>query len=327
VGHQVVVVTRSFGTTSNEPWEILADHDCEVVRVDEDASDSELLSAIASADGLIVGGRFITADLIDRSPQLRVISKHGVGVDHIDIEAAAAHGIVVTNTPGANANGVADLTIALMLAVARPILSGNAALRRGEWGRYPGVELWQKTLGLIGLGAIGTAVAKRAAGFDMRVLVYDPFIGADTIREVGAEEATLDDLLSESDFVSLHVPLTGDTRAIITTSSLSHMKPTAYLINTARGELVDEDALYAALIDGRIAGAGLDVFANEPPVGNDLVDLPNVVATPHIGSHSAESTTNVSTMAAENTVLVLEGRPPISQVNPTLNGDLSESLK
>jgi len=315
VGHTVVVATRSFGSTSNEPRKILEEHDCAIVLVDERASDAALLDALSTADGLIVGGRQITASFINACPRLRVISKHGVGVDHINLGAAAARGVIVTNTPGANANGVADLTFALMLAVARPIIEANAALKRGEWGRYPGVELWQKTIGLVGLGAIGSAVAKRAAGFDMTVLVHDPFVDHDTARDVGAATASLDELLQVSDFVSLHATLTEDTRAIITASMLARMKRSAYLINTARGELVDEEALFRALATGRLAGAALDVFAVEPPTRVDLVNLPNVVATPHIGSHSVESTTNVSTMAARNTVLVLTQQSPISQVN------------
>lgn len=312
---KVVVVTRSFGSTSSEPMEILEQHDCEVVRVDEQVPDTVLLEALSAADGLIVGGRKITGSLMSACPRLRVISKHGVGVDHIDVESATAQGIIVTNTPGANANGVADLTIALMLISARPILSANEALLRGEWGTHPGIELWRKTLGLIGLGAIGSAVAKRATGFDMTVLVHDPFVTHDVIHDVGATAASLDELLSASDFVSLHASLTEDTRAIITTSTLARMKPSAYLINTARGDLVDEEALYSALAEGRLAGAALDVFAEEPPRRTDLLSLPNVVATPHIGSHSIESTTNVSTMAAQNTVLALCQQPPISQVN------------
>lgn len=313
--HKVVVVTRSFGSTSNEPGEILERNDCEVVRVDEQEPDNILLEDLSTADGLIVGGRRITGSLMSACPRLRVISKHGVGVDHIDVDSATARGIVVTNTPGANANGVADLALALMLAVARPIISASDALKRGAWGTYQGVELWEKTLGLIGLGAIGSAVAKRAHGFDMNILVFDPFVSADTVREVGATAVSLEELLSASDFVSLHVPLTDATRSIVTTSTLALMKPSSYLINTARGELVDEDALYTALTTERLAGAGLDVLAEEPPSRTELVNLPNVVATPHIGSHSIESITNVSTMAARNAVLVLTDQTPTSQVN------------
>lgn len=312
---KVVVVTRSFGSTSDEPRAILERNGCEVVRVDEQEPDDVLLEDLSTADGVIVGGRRITGTLMSACPRLRVISKHGIGVDRIDVDSATARGIVVTNTPGANANGVADLVLALMLAVARPIISGSDALKRGDWGTYQGVELWEKTLGLIGLGAIGSAVAKRAHGFDMNVLVFDPFVSGDTVREAGATAVSREELLSASDFVSLHVPLTDTTRSIITASTLALMKPSSYLINTARGELVDEDALYAALTTGRLAGAGLDVFAEEPPSRTELVNLPNVVATPHIGSHSIESITKVSTMAARNAVLVLTDQTPISQVN------------
>ena len=184
--NKVVIVTRSFGSTSDEPRDILERNDCDVVRVDEQEPDSVLLEALSTADALIVGGRLISESLMSACPKLRVISKHGVGVDHIDVDAAAARGIIVTNTPGANANGVADLALALMLAVARPIMSASDALKRGEWGTYQGVELWEKTLGLIGLGAIGSAVAKRAHGFDMDILVFDPFVSDDTVQGAGA---------------------------------------------------------------------------------------------------------------------------------------------
>ncbi len=312
--YKVVVATRSFGSTSDIPWDILREGQCEVVIVDVETSNEELMQALRDADGLIVGNRAINSELMQAAPRLKVISMHGVGVDHIDLVAASQQGISVTNCPGANANGVADLTLALMLVVSRPIISANRALRNGQWGKHPGVEIWQKTLGLIGLGKIGLGVARRALGFEMELLVYDPFVDQVTITELGATAVSLKDLLRQSDYVSLHTPLTEQTRGLITEERFKLMKPTAFLINTARGELINEDALYAALKAKTIAGAALDVFSEEPPTNFDLINLPEVIATPHIGTHSRESTTNVSILSAKNTVLTLQNNTPISKV-------------
>ncbi len=312
--YKVVVATRSFGSTSDIPWDILREGQCEVVIVDVETSNEELMQALRDADGLIVGNRAINSELMQAAPRLKVISMHGVGVDHIDLVAASQQGISVTNCPGANANGVADLTLALMLVVSRPIISANRALRNGQWGKHPGVEIWQKTLGLIGLGKIGLGVARRALGFEMELLVYDPFVDQVTITELGATAVSLEDLLRQSDYVSLHTPLTEQTRGLITEERFKLMKPTAFLINTARGELINEDALYAALKAKTIAGAALDVFSEEPPTNFDLINLPEVIATPHIGTHSRESTTNVSILSAKNTVLTLQNNTPISKV-------------
>lgn len=312
---KVVVATRSFGSTSEKPWDVLARGGCEPVNVDvSEISDEALAEALEDADGLIVGGRPVTADIMARAPRLKVISMHGVGVDHIDLEAARTQGITVANCPHANFNGVADLTMGLILAVARRIPEASQALQRGEWGRFMGVEIWKKTLGLVGFGRVGRAVAGRAAGFQMRLLVCDPYVPDDEIEEAHGRAVSLDALTAEADFVSLHTPLTDETRHMINREALQRMKPKAYLINTARGELVDEKALYEALVQGAIAGAALDVFAEEPPAESPLLELPNVVATPHIGAHSRESTTNASIMAARNVVQALHAGEPVHRV-------------
>lgn len=304
--HRVLIATRTFGSTSTEPWDILAAADCECVRLDiKTASDAELTDALGRVDAAIVGGRPITASMIEQSERLKVIAMHGVGVDHIDREAAKAKGVVVTNAPGANVSSVADLAIGLMLAVARRIPQESLELKHGHWTSSVGTELWQKTLGLIGLGQIGRAVAQRAHGFEMNVHGYDPYVTEADFEELGVHPVALDDLVASADIVSLHAPLTPQTRNLINAERLAAMRPTAILINTARGDLIDESALRDALTNGVIAGAGLDAHVHEPPLDDSLVSLPNVVATPHIGAHTAEAVTRASVMAAQNVVAVL----------------------
>ncbi len=312
---KVLIATRSFGSTSQMPWKLLAEHGFEVMQLDiNKATEEELADAFREVDAAIVGSRLISAALIAGSPKLKVICMHGVGVDHIDLEAARLHRVVVCNCPGANADSVADLAFCLMLMVSRDILNANASLKRGEWGRHSGTLVWGKTLGLIGMGRIGQAVAQRALGFQMRVLVYDPFIPTESVEGIGAVPTSFDELLAEADYVSLHAPNTDQTHALINADTLGKMKPTAILINTSRGELIDEEALYQALKHKRIAGAGLDVYREEPPTHHDLINLPNVVATPHMGAHSTEAITTVSIMAARNVISALRGEP-INQVN------------
>jgi D-3-phosphoglycerate dehydrogenase len=312
---KVLIATRSFGSTSETPWKLLAENHAEIVRLDiNKATEQELAAALREVDAAIIGARLIRAEVIAGAPRLKVICMHGVGVDHIDLEAARAHQVVVCNCPGANADSVADLAFCLMLMVSRDVLNANASLKRGEWGRYSGTVVVGKTLGLIGMGRIGQAVTQRALGFHMRVLAYDPFVPPQNIEEIGAKTTSLGELLAEADYVSLHAPVTDETRTLINADTLGKMKSTAFFINTSRGELVDEEALYQALKNHQIAGAGLDVFSEEPPTRHDLINLPNVIATPHIGAHSTEAITNVSIMAAQNVISALQGEP-INQVN------------
>jgi D-3-phosphoglycerate dehydrogenase len=239
---------------------------------------------------------------------------HGVGVDHIDLEAARRHGVVVANCPGANSHAVADLAIGLMIDLARSICAVNGEVHNRVWRSRQGVELWGKTLGLVGLGMIGQGVARRARGFDMRVLAFDPYAGPGVAERLGVQMVALDELLAASDFVSLHAPLTPETHHLIGAAQLALMPPHAYLVNTARGGLMDEAALAEALAQGRLAGAALDAFAAEPPWGSALLDLPNVVATPHIGAHTRESIERVGVLAVRNVVNVLEGKEPLHRV-------------
>ena len=308
---RVLVTSRSFGSTSEVPLQILARAGCQIIKLPAGAKmdEASLIGAAGEVEGWIAGTEPITARVIQASPHLKVIAKHGVGVDNIDLAVARDRGIVVTNTPGANTEAVAELTIGLMLALARRIVRADRHLRAGSWKPIAGVELAGKTLGLIGLGRIARVVVRRLAGFEMNVIAYDPVRDEDFARQWRVRYCPLDDALRQADFVSLHAPRTDATHGLIGATQLALMKPTAFLINTARGELVDEPALIDALAAGRIAGAGLDVFACEPPGDSLLLTLENVTVTPHIGAHTADAITVMSSMAAESLVAALEGRP------------------
>lgn len=283
----------------------------------------ELLRQASASDGLIslLTDRIDEA-LLDAAPGLRVVSNYAVGFDNIDLEAATARGVVVTNTPGVLTETVADFTMALILGVARRLVEADKYTRAGKWKSWEpmlflGRDVHGATLGLVGLGRIGAAVARRARGFGMRMLYNDIVRREDLEGELGLEFATLEEVLRRSDFVSIHTPLTPQTRHLIGAAELAIMKPTAFLINTARGPIVDQEALYRALKDGAIAGAGLDVFEVEPvSAGDPLLALENVVVAPHIASASVETRTRMAMMAVENLLAGLAGRRPPNLVNP-----------
>jgi len=261
-----------------------------------------LLAELAGADGLIVrSATRVTSELLERAPRLRVVGRAGVGVDNIDVEAATRRGVLVMNTPGGNATSVAEHTLALILALARSVPQLNAAIHAGRWekGAASGMELRGKTLGLIGLGRVGSEVARRARAFEMRVLAHDPHISENVARDVGTELVPLQELLAQSDIVSLHTALSPETEKMINAETLARMKRGARLINAARGELVDEAALAAALRSGHLAGAAVDVFAAEPPRGSPLLGLPNVIATPHVAGSTAEAQEEIGTQIAQ----------------------------
>ena len=274
-------------------------------------SSAQLAELLPGVDGFIAGLDAIDAAALAEADSLRVIARYGVGVDNVDLEAAAARGIVVTNTPGANATSVAELTVTLLLLLARPVLPAAAATRAGQWPRTSGLSLAGKTVGLLGLGAIGREVAGRLSGFDCRLLGYDVAPDEGFARSHQVTLVALEELLAQSDFLSLHVPLLPATRGFVDEAFLAAMKPGAYLINTARGELVDEAALLRALESGHLAGAALDAFVQEPPdAGSPLLALPQVIATPHMGAHTDGSTTAMGRMALADCLAVLENRPP-----------------
>ena len=286
-------------------------------RENEPVPQEVLLKEVANAEGLYcMLSDQIDASVINAAPHLKVISTMAVGFDHIDLTAATQRGITVTHTPGVLTETTADLAFALMMAASRRLMEANRAIYQGQWKTWSplfmaGRDVHGASLGIIGLGRIGEAMARRARGFRMRVCYYSRQRREDLEKELGLSYMPLDELLQYSDFVSLHVPATVDTFQLISTREFNLMKPNAVLINTARGSVVDEEALFAALISGQIRAAGLDVFAEEP-VNPDhpLLQLPSVVALPHMGSASLETRNNMAYMAAEDMVAVLSGSPP-----------------
>jgi len=284
---------------------------------------AELLEAVAAVDGyLSMITDAVDAELMDAAPRLRVVSNMAVGYNNIDVAAATQRGIVVTNTPGILTEATAELAFALVLAAARRVVDLDRRTRAGEWTCWAPLlflsrEVSGKTLGVVGLGRIGRAVARRARAFGMRVLYHNRSrLDEAEERDLGVEYAERDDLLRTSDFVSLHVPLSGETRHLIGPRELGLMKPTAYLVNTSRGAVVDEAALVEALRKKRIEGAGLDVYENEPLLAPGLTALENVVLMPHVGSATVETRARMARMAAENLLSALRGERPAHVVNP-----------
>ena len=263
----------------------------------------DLRDAIAGADAVLVrSATKITRESLSRADRLKVIGRAGVGVDTIDVDAATERGIPVLTAPAGNTISAAELTMALLLALARRVPAADRSMRAGEWDRksFTGVELYGKTLGLIGAGRIGGEVAKRARAFGMRVLVFDPFLSPERAASLGAEMAAFDDVLTQADVLSVHVPLTAETTGQIGDAQIARLKPTAFVLNVARGGVVDEDALLRALQSKRIAGAALDVFSSEPlPADHPFRTLANVVLTPHLGASTAEAQQNVAIEIAE----------------------------
>ena len=292
-------------------------------REDRPMGRADLLEAVAGADGFLsMITDAVDAELMDAAPRLRVVSNMAVGYNNIDVAAATARGIVVTNTPGILTEATAELAFALILAAARRVVDLDRRTRAGEWTCWAPLlflsrEVSGKTLGVVGLGRIGRAVARRARAFGMRVLYHSRSrLEAAEERDLGVEYAEKDELLATADFVSLHVPLSAETRHLIGRRELGLMKPTAYLINTSRGPVVDEAALVEALKARRIEGAGLDVYENEPMLAPGLAALDNAVLLPHVGSATVETRTKMARMAAENLLSALRGERPAHVVNP-----------
>jgi len=268
-----------------------------------------LAAALDGCDGCVAGLDYFTAGVIEGSPKLRVISRYGAGFDRVDLDAARKKNIVVCNTPGAGSRSVAELALALLLCVARRVPLADRETKGGLWPRMQGIELFGKTIGILGFGAIGRAMAQLAAGFSMKVLACDPFIDRLYVEGQGVEAVDFQGLISRSDFISLHLPLNGDTKNIICAASMESMKKGAVIINTARGGLIDEAAAYDFLLSGRLGGLGLDVYETEPPPPSPLFALENVVCTPHCGAHTAEAVKAMADTAVENLIDVLSGRP------------------
>jgi len=283
-----------------------------VAQVDDrtDISASDLLKVIEPYDAMIVRGRTkVTAELFTAAKRLRVVGRAGVGVDNINLDAARQHGVTVVNAPKSTTLAVAELTIGLMLAVARSIPRADQAMKGGAWikNQLEGIELRGKTLGIIGMGNIGSAVGRLGIALGMQVQAYDPLFSADEIEARGARPISLKDLYTTSDFITLHVPLTESTRGMINAEALGQMKPGVRLICDARGGVIDETALLEALNSGQVAAAGLDVFAKEPSGLTELVAHPNVVATPHIGAQTEEAQVRAAEDIASEVLAALRG--------------------
>jgi D-3-phosphoglycerate dehydrogenase len=278
----------------------------------------ELAGAVADYDGLVVRSQTrVTTEVIAAAHRLRVVGRAGVGVDNIDVEAATRKGVVVVNAPTAVNVAAAEHTLAMLFALVRNIPQADASLRAGRWdrGRFVGAELRGKTLGVVGLGNIGAELARRAAALEMRVLAADPFVSEEYARRLGAQLVSFEALIREADVVSVHVPLTPATRGLIGERELAMAKPGVRIVNCARGGIVDERALLAGLESGRVAGAALDVFSQEPPAGNPLVGHPKVVVTPHLGASTEEAQVSAAVEVAEQVVAVLQGQPARYAVN------------
>ena len=280
-------------------------------------ADDDTRAAIADTEGILAGSELFDATTLEGAERLRVIARNGVGYDRVDVEECTKRDIVVTYTPGVMADAVADLTFALLLAAVRLVPLGDRNVKGGGYDVPIGEDLPSMTLGLLGCGRIGAETVRRALGFRMRTLVHDPFVDAASLTALGAEAVDLDRLLAESDAISLHLPMSAENADIVDADFLGRMKPGSYLINTARGALVEETALLAALQSGQLAGAGLDCQATEPPVGvsKQIVDLDNVVAMPHSGSLTITARVRMAEMAAQSMIDVAQGRVPEHVVN------------
>ena len=293
------------------------------------ANREELIPAIADVDAILVrSATQVDAEAIAAGKRLRVIARAGVGLDNVDVKAATQAGVMVVNAPTSNIVSAAELAVALLLASARNVVPANAALHRGEWKRskYTGVEVADKVVGIVGLGRIGVLVAQRLSAFGVRLIAYDPYVQPARAAQLGIRMVSLDELLAESDFISVHLPKTKETIGLIGDAELHKVKPTVRIINAARGGIVDEQALYQAIVDGRVAGAGLDVFAKEPCTDSPLFALESVVATPHLGASTDEAQEKAGIAVAKSVRLALAGELVPDAVN-VQGGQIADQVK
>ncbi|MFI6369712.1 phosphoglycerate dehydrogenase [Streptomyces sp. NPDC050546] len=311
-----LITTPTFARHSALPWQILEEAGAGPLRPCADAAlpTAELFSRAAEADALIVGMDPITVEVLDAAPRLKVIAKHGVGVDTIDVAAAHARGIPVVCAPGSNSRAVAEYSFGLLLSATRSLTASHTAVESGGWPKLFGPELHGKTLGIVGFGRIGRLLAGYARAFGMHVLAHDPYVPGDDVRAHGAEPAALDDLLARADAVSLHTPPDPSGTPLLDSSRLAAMKPGAILVNAARGGLVDESALAALLRSGHLGAAALDAFSTEPlPADHPLREAPRTLLTSHMAACTPEANQAMGAMVAEDIVRVLAGEAPHHQ--------------
>jgi D-3-phosphoglycerate dehydrogenase len=316
---KVLITATSFSEVTREPEDRLIEAGYEVAHnpYGRPMTAEEMAPLLEGVDGCAAGVDVFSAPAFARADRLKVVARHGAGIDQVDIAECTRRGIVVANLPGANAEAVADMTLALMLSVARHIASGDRTTKAGEWVNTYGVDLYRSTVGLLGLGRIGKGVARRCRGFDARVLAYDPYFDEDFAREHGVERAeSLEQVMREGDFVSIHMPSNEETRGIIDAGKIGWMKPTAILVNTARGAIVNEDDLADALKAGRIFGAGLDVYAAEPPTNSRLLRCERTVTMPHVSSNTPQALLAMGNGVVDAIEAVFRGERPEYCVNP-----------
>lgn len=316
---KVLITATSFGEITKEPEERLISAGYDIVHnpYGRPMTAEEMAPLLEGVDGCAAGVDDFSAPAFARADRLKVVARHGAGIDQVDIPECTRRGIVVTNLPGANAEAVADMTLALMLAVARHVPEGDRTTKAGEWINSYGVDVYRATMGILGLGRIGKGVARRGRGFDMRVLAYDPYFDEQFAAEHDVERAeSIEQVMREADFVCLHMPVTEETRRSIDAEKIALMKPTAILVNTARGALVDEEALADALEEGRIFGAGLDVYAAEPPTNSRLLRCRRTVTMPHVSSNTPGALLAMGNGVVDAIMAVFNGQRPQYCVNP-----------
>jgi len=310
---RVLVTATSYGVQDETLKPYLESHIGEVIynTTGKPLSAGQLIDKLVGVDGYIAGLDEITADVLRSASSLKVVARYGVGYNNVDLKAAESLNITVTNTPGANSKSVAELAVALMLDLMRPVIPANAQTKAGGWPRFKGLSLEGKTVGLIGLGSIGKETARRLTGFDCRILAYDPYPDESFAEANGVELVEMDALLVAANIVSLHLPGVPETAGMVNDEFLAKMQPGALLVNTARGELLEEAAVVRALESGHLRGAALDVFSQEPPgADNPLLGFEQVIATPHMGAHSDSATNNMGWMSTRDCLAVLKGEEP-----------------
>lgn len=314
---RILITARTFGKIAKEPLGVFSRNAYELVWNPHGRPplEEEYRVLLQGISGVIVGGEKVPTSVMEAAGELRVISVHGVGTDNIDLKVATERGILVCNAPGANTNAVAELALGLMLASARRIPFADREVKSGRWGQCIGIELSGKVIGIVGLGKIGQALARKAKALGMEVVAYDIMLDHDFLKAEEIEAVPLDELLSRSDFVSLNCPLTAQTEDLIDEDRLKKMRKTAHLINVSRGRVVNEQALARALKEGWIAGAATDVYSMEPPAGSPLLSHEGLVTTMHMGAHTYEALAEMGRIAAQNVLDALEGRRPQFLVN------------
>lgn len=317
---KILVSASHFDTLCQEAKELFAAHGHEVIfdpsRSFPAYSFTELKEIIGDIDAALIGMDVYNEEVFKIAPKLKAVAKFGVGVDNIDGEAAKKYGVKVLNAPGQNSNAVAELTVAFMINILRGLVPLHKEMERGQWPRFMGNEVKGRTIGLLGFGAISRLVAKKLSAFECKVIAYDLYPNTEAAKEYGVEMVTADEVIENSDIVSIHIPATKDTYHMFNDDTFARMKKGSYLINAARGALVDLEALSRALTTGHLAGAALDAFEEEPlPLDSPILQCKNIVLTPHTGAETKESYRNVSLCTAKDIIAVLDGKEPVHCTN------------